>query len=1115
MKKKWNKVMAFLLAVIIAFGDCGYCFATELREGIEESVTIEEEMESVTEGAAFDVPLEEAVTEFTEIVTDTEKAMEATKKTETADNGVSENTMEEEVYYGDQSMEEMIAILQAGRNPKEFFKYSIWTFLTVEDMVYLNRQGYTLDDMFSFLMEEADANDPVIEEMLLRFYSMDCESMTPQTYALEAESISTYAASATVTFGGDISTSALGVISAFGSKSHGTMKSIYLNGQTAFCAKYGAACSTGMTYTATSHTALGISDGQYALLKRIFSWYMKAQSINDNTLNTAITQAAFWLVLNNTWTGNAAGMASAISPLFSKTILTQSISENLFEAMVGWVNNPAEVANYDLIFWANGVNQYLVTCYYNPPAPTEYSAHVKITKTDAVNGLPVYPDATFHIYNADGTDTGATFTKNGNEYVSSTIVTTNAGSSYYVVETSSPVGYLEHGTHYPFTIEAGDSDAEKIIANSGNVFVNTPSSAYVRLTKTDEYSGAGITSSATFKIYDQDGNDTGATFTQNGNVYTSSTLYCRSEKNTYYVVETSSPAGYIPNGNRYSFTIQKSDNHAEKVITTNGRSFTNRPSSAYVKIVKTDAVTNGAIQGKASFKILDADGNDTGATFTKNGNTYTSSVIYCRSSKNTYYVVEESAPSGYVTDTKRYSFTIANTDDKALKTISNNTRGTFDNMPYVVRLSIPKVDAETKNKIVNNAVFTVHATKGNLSKPVIFTKQDDGSYLSNEIYYNETNFGAFYVTETKAPEKYYGDFANENANKTAGSDQNKSVYAFTVSGANTGQTLKITNDVSMFCNTPVKGTLSIVKQDRERGVNLAQGDATLEGAVYGLYAAEDILLPDGSKVIHTDGSLVAKLVTDENGKASVDNLYLGRYVVKEMEPSKGYTLDTTAYPINILYKDETVLEIAASQTVTEQVIKQPFQLIKVGGSEDMTEVALLRAGFQIYLVSSLEKVKDGSIKPDANGDYDVKQFLTYDFSKEETAMDYSKKPEGEPIPELFTDETGYLKSPELAYGTYVVIESTTPENYETIAPFLVKITKDSRDPQAWRVFYDKEFEAKVKVNKKDIHSSENVLKAGTEYLLYDVNNKKYVTQWVSYPTKVLYGTKEQPYTTDE
>ena len=101
-------------------------------------------------------------------------------------------------------------------------------------------------------------------------------------------------------------------------------------------------------------------------------------------------------------------------------------------------------------------------------------------------------------------------------------------------------------------------------------------------------------------------------------------------------------------------------------------------------------------------------------------------------------------------------------------------------------------------------------------------------------------------------------------------------------------------------------------------------------------------------------------------------------------------------------------------------------------------------------------------------------------------MDYSQEAEGKPIPELFTDENGYLKSPELAYGTYVVIESTTPENYETIAPFLVKITKDSRQPQAWRVFYDKEFEAKVKVNKKDIHSSENVLKAGTEYLLYDV-----------------------------
>ncbi len=48
-----------------------------------------------------------------------------------------------------------------------------------------------------------------------------------------------------------------------------------------------------------------------------------------------------------------------------------------------------------------------------------------------------------------------------------------------------------------------------------------------------------------------------------------------------------------------------------------------------------------------------------------------------------------------------------------------------------------------------------------------------------------------------------------------------------------------------------------------------QGDATLEGAVYGLYAAEDILHPDGKTgVVYRKGALTAIASTDKNGDAS-------------------------------------------------------------------------------------------------------------------------------------------------------------------------------------------------------------------------------------------------------
>lgn len=70
------------------------------------------------------------------------------------------------------------------------------------------------------------------------------------------------------------------------------------------------------------------------------------------------------------------------------------------------------------------------------------------------------------------------------------------------------------------------------------------------------------------------------------------------------------------------------------------------------------------------------------------------------------------------------------------------------------------------------------------------------------------------------------------------------------------------------------------------------------------------------------------------------------------------------------------------------------------------------------------------------------------------------------VPELFTDKKGYLKSPELPYGRYVVFESTVPENLKGIRPFIVQISEDSREPQVWRVFDDRPLQYYFKIVKK-------------------------------------------------
>lgn len=545
-----------------------------------------------------------------------------------------------------------------------------------------------------------------------------------------------------------------------------------------------------------------------------------------------------------------------------------------------------------------------------------------------------------------------------------------------------------------------------------------------------------------------------------------------------------------------------------------GGSWTSKPKeySAYVVLNKKDAIMGTGISQNVQFKIYEENGSDTGASFNRNGDTYTSSVITTTTPGKRYYVKEVSTPTGYLGDNNKYYFSISEGDSNAQKVISNAGGGVFANQPYWVRIRIPKVDEETGKQITNQAVFTVSAENGRLSQQVTFEKQSDGSYLSSKVYYNETNVGRFYVQETKAPAGYYGDWANENGSKMAGSNTNKVKYSFQVNQGLHGQTIVIANEGGKFTNEHVTGKISIIKKDAERKTNKSQGDATLEHAVYGLYARENILHPDGvTGVLYKADELVARLETDASGASSVDGLYLGKYYLKEIAPSEGYLLDTTKYNVDLVYGDETKLVVMQDKDVFEQVKKQAFEMIKVGDDGEHSEAELLQAGFTIYLIRDLSKVKDGTIVPDENGNYNVTDFENYDFSGESAAVDYAENPEGEVIPELFTDSKGFLRSPELAYGSYVVVETTVPDEYVKIQPFIVRVKEDSRTPQTWRVFMDDAFTAKIKIVKGDSASGETILKEGTKYRIYDMEQEKYVEQWITYPNKVCYGTKERPY----
>ena len=236
--------------------------------------------------------------------------------------------------------------------------------------------------------------------------------------------------------------------------------------------------------------------------------------------------------------------------------------------------------------------------------------------------------------------------------------------------------------------------------------------------------------------------------------------------------------------------------------------------------------------------------------------------------------------------------------------------------------------------------------------------------------------------------------------------------------------------------------------------------------------------------------------------------------VKEITPPEGYTLDTTKYEVSVTYEGQDVAEVTRDLTVKEQVKKQAFQLIKISEDGEQTETDLVAgAGFKVYLISDLTQVKNGKLKPSNGESYTASDFKNYDFIKEQVAVTYENGT-AVPVPELITDTKGYAVSPELPYGSYVVVESTTPENLKTIDPFVVNVENDSREPMQWRVFDDRPFEFLLKIVKKDAQTGNTVLKAGASYKIYDVTNKKYVEQVVQYPKKEkisVFETNEEGY----
>ena len=256
-----------------------------------------------------------------------------------------------------------------------------------------------------------------------------------------------------------------------------------------------------------------------------------------------------------------------------------------------------------------------------------------------------------------------------------------------------------------------------------------------------------------------------------------------------------------------------------------------------------------------------------------------------------------------------------------------------------------------------------------------------------------------------------------------------------------------------------KVKLTAVKIDEETG-KTAQGDATLEGAVYGVYSDA------------TCTKLIKTYTTDKNYQFETDYMRCGKtYYLKEVTPPRGYLKNDKVYDIVADGANFTAEYNSVEKQVSEKPIKGDVAIIKGMGNGNAGIVPFEKsAQFQIYLASAGSYAKAKATERDI----------------------------------LTTDLNGYAKSKQLPYGTYVVHQTVGADNTEKCPDFYVNVTENGKTYQY--LLNNPEFTAYLKIVKKDSKTHQTVLKKGTTYQIYKIDedgNETLVTQKYSNGNKMV------------
>ena len=484
---------------------------------------------------------------------------------------------------------------------------------------------------------------------------------------------------------------------------------------------------------------------------------------------------------------------------------------------------------------------------------------------------------------------------------------------------------------------------------------------------------------------------------------------------TYTVTETV-PAGYTNSAASQSVTVVNGQ--------TATVSFHNSLRTGNLKIVKTSE-----------------DGKVSGITFTITGNSVNQTVttgsdgsITVPGLKPGTYTVTETVPDGYSSSAASQTVTV-----KYDQTATVN----FYNSLKTGNLKIIKKSDDGK---VSGIQFTI--TGNGVNKTVI--SGADGTIVENGL-----KPGTYNVTE-KVPDGYVCDNATQSVtvkyDQTASvtfnnklktgdvkivktsDDGNVSGITFTVRGGSINQTVQSGQDGTITVPGLIPGTYTVTEQvsenyvcdnpsqtvtveyDKTTTVNFANklkqwrvtvvkedaegdvaryGDATLAGAVYGIYK---------------DGQLQKTYTTDEHHSFTTDYYVCGSdWTLREITPSPGYTVDPTVYEIGAEPGDFTIAANSLNMNVPERIIKGTLVILK---QDEEDQHPLEGATFHVFDQNGV-KVAEATTGPDGKATFPDLQYGEYTYQEivppkyfelDENVYDFSILEDGKTIT-LTRDDT--------------------------------------------------------------------------------------------------------------